>query len=59
MIIKNEYKETAINGEAIRIITIHFLSIKIYEEINTTTSNNVVSDLTPQKETIIHGFNNN
>ena len=59
MIIKKEYKETAINGEAIRIITIHFLSIKIYEEINTTTSNNVVSDLTPQKETIIHGFNNN
>lgn len=59
MIIKKEYKETAINGEAIRIITIHFLGIKIYEEINTTTSNNVVSDLTSQKETIIHGFNNN
>lgn len=59
MIIKKEYKETAINGEAIRIITIYFLGIKVYEEINTTTSNNVVSDLTPQKETIIHGFNNN
>ena len=59
MIIKKKYKETAINGEAIKIITIHFLGIKIYEEINTTTSNNVVSDLTPQKETIIHGFNNN
>lgn len=59
MIIKKEYKETAINREAIRIITIYFLGIKVYEEINTTTSNNVVSDLTPQKETIIHGFNNN
>ena len=51
MIIKKKYKETAINGEAIRIITIHFLGIKkIYEEINTTTSNNVVSDLTSQKK---------
>ena len=59
MIIKKKYKETAINGEAVRIITIYFLGIKVYEEINTTTSNNVVSDLTPQKETIIHGFNNN
>lgn len=59
MIIKKEYKETAINEEAVRTITIYFLGIKVYEEINTTTSNNVVSDLAPQKETIIHGFNNN
>ena len=35
--IKKKYKETAINGEAVRVITIHFLGIKIYEEINTTT----------------------
>ena len=57
--IKKKYKETAINGEAVRVITIHFLGIKIYEEINPTTSKNVVSNLTPQKEKGIHGFNNN
>lgn len=57
--IKKKYKETAINGEAIRVITIHFLGIKIYEEINTSTSKNAVSNLTPQKEIGIHGFNNN
>lgn len=60
MIIKKEYKETAINGEAIRIITIYFLGIKIYEEINTTTNNNIVRDLTPQRrKNEIQGFNNN
>ena len=57
--IKKKCKETAINGEAVRVITIYFLSIKIYEEINTTTSKNAVSNLTPQKEIGIHGFNNN
>ena len=36
--IKKENKETVINGEAIKIITIYFLGIKIYEEINTTTN---------------------
>ena len=59
MIIKKENKETVINGEAIKIITIYFLGIKIYEEINTTTSKNAVNNLTPQKEIGIHGFNNN
>ena len=60
MIIKKEYKETAINGEAIRIITIYFLGIKIYEEINTTTNNNIVRYLTPQRrKNEIQGFNNN
>ena len=59
MIIKKENKETVINGEAVRVITIHFLGIKIYEEINTTTSKNAVNNLTPQKEIGIHGFNNN
>ena len=57
--IKKEDKETVINGEAVKIITIYFLGIKIYEEINTTTNKNVVSNLTPQKEKGIHGFNNN
>ena len=58
--IKKKYKETAINGEAVRVITIYFLGIKIYEEINTTTNNEVVSNLTPQKrDNKIHGFNNN
>ena len=57
--IKKEDKETVINGEAIKIITIYFLGIKIYEEINTTTSKNAVNNLTPQKEIGIHGFNNN
>ena len=57
--IKKENKETVINGEAIKIITIYFLGIKIYEEINTTTSKNAVNNLTPQKEIGIHGFNNN
>ena len=57
--IKKEDKETVINGEAVKIITIYFLGIKIYEEINTTTNNNIVRDLTPQKEKGIHGFNNN
>ena len=31
--IKKENKETVINEEAIKIITIYFLGIKIYEEI--------------------------
>ena len=58
--IKKKYKETAINGEAVRVITIHFLGIKIYEEINTTTNNNIVRDLTPQRrKNEIQGFNNN
>ena len=57
--IKKKCKETAINGEAVRVITIYFLGIKIYEEINTSTSKNAVSNLTPQKEIGIHGFNNN
>lgn len=57
--IKKKCKETAINGEAVRVITIYFLGIKIYEEINTTTSKNAVNNLTPQKEIGIHGFNNN
>ena len=57
--IKKEDKETVINGEAVKIITIYFLGIKIYEEINTTTNNNIVNDLTPQRENKIHGFNNN
>ena len=57
--IKKEDKETVINGEAVKIITIYFLGIKIYEEINTTTSKNAVNNLTPQKEIGIHGFNNN
>ena len=59
MIIKKENKETVINEEAIKIITIYFLGIKIYEEINTTTNNNIVNDLTPKRENKIHGFNNN
>ena len=57
--IKKEDKETVINGEAVKIITIYFLGIKIYEEINTTTNNNVVNTLTPKRENKIHGFNNN
>ena len=57
--IKKTDKETVINGEAVKIITVYFLGIKIYEEINTTTNNNIVRDLTPQKEKGIHGFNNN
>ena len=58
--IKKEDKETVINGEAIKIITIYFLGIKIYEEINTTTNNNIVRDLTPQRrKNEIQGFNNN
>ena len=57
--IKKEDKETVINGEAVKIITIYFLGIKIYEEINTTTNINVVNSLTPKKENKIHGFNNN
>lgn len=57
--IKKKCKETAINEEAVRVITIYFLGIKIYEEINTTTSKNAVNNLTPQKEIGIHGFNNN
>ena len=57
--IKKKYKETAINGEAVRVITIYFLGIKIYEEINTTTNNDVVHALTPKRENKIHGFNNN
>ena len=32
---------------------------EIYEEINTSTRKNAVSNLTPQKEIGIHGFNNN
>ena len=58
--IKKEDKETVIKGEAIKIITIYFLGIKIYEEINTTTNNNIVRDLTPQRrKNEIQGFNNN
>ena len=57
--IKKTDKETVINGEAVKIITVYFLGIKIYEEINTTTSKNAVNNLTPQKEIGIHGFNNN
>ena len=58
--IKKKCKETAINEEAVRVITIHFLGIKIYEEINTTTNNNIVRDLTPQRrKNEIQGFNNN
>ena len=58
--IKKTDKETVINGEAVKIITVYFLGIKIYEEINTTTNNEVVSSLTPQKRANkIHGFNNN
>ena len=57
--IKKEDKETVINGEAVKIITIYFLGIKIYEEINTTNNNNVVNGLTPKRENKIHGFNNN
>ena len=58
--IKKTDKETVINGEAVKIITAYFLGIKIYEEINTTTNNEVVSNLTPQKrDNKIHGFNNN
>ena len=58
--IKKEDKETIINGEAIKIITIYFLGIKIYEEINTTTNNNIVRGLTPQRrKNEIQGFNNN
>ena len=57
--IKKEDKETVINGEAVKIITIYFLGIKIYEEINTTTNKNVVRNRTLQKEIGIHGFNNN
>ena len=57
--IKKKYKETAINGEAVRVITIHFLGIKIYEEINTTTRKKAVNNHAPQKEIGIHGFNNN
>ena len=58
--IKKENKETVINEEAIKIITIYFLGIKIYEEINTTTNNNIVRDLTPQRrKNEIQGFNNN
>lgn len=57
--IKKEDKETAINGEAVKIITIYFLGIKIYEGINTTTNINVVNTLTPKRENKIHGFNNN
>ena len=57
--IKKENKETVINEEAIKIITIYFLGIKIYEEINTTTNNDVVNSLTPKRENKIHGFNNN
>ena len=57
--IKKKDKETVINGEAVKIITIYFLGIKIYEEINTTTNNNVVHALTPKRENKIHGFNNN
>ena len=57
--IKKTDKETVVNGEAVKIITVYFLGIKIYEEINTTTSKNAVNNLTPQKEIGIHGFNNN
>ena len=57
--IKKEDKETVINGEAVKIITIYFLGIKIYEGINTTTNINVVDTLTPKRENKIHGFNNN
>ena len=48
--IKKTDKETVVNGEAVKIITVYFLGIKIYEEINTTTNNEVVSNLTPQKK---------
>ena len=57
--IKKTDKETVINGEAVKIITVYFLGIKIYEEINTTTNNDVVNSLTPKRENKIHGFNNN
>ena len=57
--IKKEDKETVINGEAVKIITIYFLGIKIHEGINTTTNNDVVNSLTPKRENKIHGFNNN
>ena len=57
--IKKKYKETAINGEAVRVIAIHVLGIKIDEERNTTTSKNVVNNVTPKKEIGIRGFNNN
>ena len=58
--IKKEDKETVINGEAVKIIIVYFLGIKIYEEINTTTNNNIVRDLTPQRrKKEIQGFNNN
>ena len=57
--IKKTDKETVINGEAVKIITVYFLGIKIYEEINTTTNINIVNSITPKKENKIHGFNNN
>ena len=57
--IKKTDKETVINGEAVKIITVYFLGIKIYEGINTTTINEVVHALTPKRENKIHGFNNN
>ena len=57
--IKKTDKETVVNGEAVKIITVYFLGIKIYEEINTTTNNDVVNSLTPKRENKIHGFNNN
>ena len=57
--IKKEDKETVINGEAVKIITIYFLGIKIYEGINTTTNNDIVNSLTPKRENKIYGFNNN
>ena len=57
--IKKEDKETVINGKAVKIITIYFLGIKIYEGISTTTNNDVVDALTPKRENKIHGFNNN
>ena len=57
--IKKTDKETVINGEAVKIITIYFLGIKIYEGINTKTNNDVVHDQTKKRENKIHGFNNN
>ena len=60
MIIKKENKETVINEEAIKIITIYFFGIKIKEELITTTNSNVIYQLTPRvSKPKVNGFNNN
>ena len=58
--IKKENKETVINEEAIKIITIYFFGIKIKEELITTTNSNVIYQLTPKvSKPKVNGFNNN